>query len=184
MNISKLILAAAFLGMAGIAGAMPITGSIGFTGDYTRVGGTSLADATGINITGDDATITGVVDGSFAAAGITAGQTAVYNDFTIGSVPIAGLWSIGGFSFDLTNMTIDFRAPTLLALSGSGMLKSTSPSLDDTSGMWNFTANTAGTNFTFSSSSAADAVPEPNITMLLAVGLIGLGLARKLGKSA
>lgn len=178
------ILAAGFLLASGNVNAIPILGSIGFTGDYKIVGGTSLADATGIDII--SAKVTGTVDGSFAAEGISAGDAATYNDFTIGAAPINDLWSVGSFSFDLSSMMIDFRSSSLLALSGAGVISSTDPTLDATFGDWVFTANSAGTNFTFSSSSSStgDAVPEPNVTMLLGLGLLCVGAMRKLHTSA
>jgi hypothetical protein len=181
MKKFKILIMACLLIATGSASALPITGSLGFTGSYTIAGGTSLANATGINITGNSATITGLVDGSFATAGITAGQTATYNNFTLGA-PTSNLWSIGGFNFDLTKMVIDFQSSNLLALSGIGIITSTNSNLDPTLGGWTFTANSfGGSNFTFSSSAG---VPEPTTAMLLGIGLLGVGALRKLRNTA
>ena len=180
MKKFKILIMACLLIATGSASALPITGSLGFTGSYTIAGGTSLANATGINITGNSATITGLVDGSFATAGITAGQTATYNNFTLGA-PTSNLWSIGGFNFDLTKMVIDFQSSNLLALSGIGIITSTNSNLDPTPGGWTFTANSFGSNFTFSSSAG---VPEPTTAMLLGIGLLGVGALRKLRNTA
>ena len=179
MKKFKILLMACLLAVTGSASAVPITGSLGFTGAYTIAGGTSLDNLTGINITGNSATVTGVVGGTFAAAGISVGQTAFYNNFTLGG-STTNLWSIGGFSFDLTSMVINYQATNLLALSGSGIITSTNSNLDPTSGGWTFTANSGGGNFTFSSST----VPEPTTAMLLGIGLLGVGALRKLRKTA
>ena len=91
-KIFSTILAIGMLALASTAMAVPITGSIGFAGAYTH-DGTTLADATSINITGDTAVVTGTVDGSFFAEGIAPGDIATYNDFTFDpiSTPIADL---------------------------------------------------------------------------------------------
>jgi hypothetical protein len=184
MEKLKTLFIACLLTATGSASAVPITGSIGFTGDYTVLGGTSLADATGIDIIGDDATVTGTVDGSFADAGITSGDVATYNDFSIGIVPIDDLWSIGDFSFDLATMVIEYQSSNLLALSGTGIISSTDSNLDATAGGWTFTANSFGSNFTFSSSTGSSgSVPEPASVLLMSIGLIGIGVFRKLRNS-
>ena len=178
-KLTKTLLAIGLLAIAGTAAAVPITGSIGFSGAYTH-DGTNLADATTIDVTGDQATVTGIVDGSFAAEGIVAGDIAVYHDFVFDpvTVPVIDLWNISGFSFDLNNMVVDFQSSSLLALSGSGAISHTG--YDTTFGTWTFTANQSGSNFTFSSSTA----PEPGVVLLLGAGLIGIGASRKLRKTA
>jgi hypothetical protein len=179
--VAKLLLVAGIITLAGNAVAIPITGSIGFSGDYTVAGG-NLATATSIDITGDDATVTGTVDGTFAAEGVSAGDTATYNDFTFSPfAPVNDLWSIGGFSFDLNTLSIDFQSSSFLALSGSGLISYAGYA--DTAGLWTFTATTSGSNFTFASSSASDSVPEPGIALLLGIGLVGLGLSRTVHKT-
>jgi len=178
-TLKKTLLAASIFAIAGVANAMPITGSIGFGGGYTH-DGTNLSDATSITIT--DAIVQGAVTGSFAAEGIAAGDTAAYSNFVFNpiSTPIASIWSVGSFSFDLTSMNVDFQSTTTLVLTGSGIINSTNPNLDTAYGDWSFTANQANQNFTWSSSSA----PEPAVALLLGAGLIGFGFARKARKAA
>lgn len=177
-NTRKFIMALALSAFAGAASAVPITGSIGFDGAYER-DGTSLLDATTITIS--DAMVSGVTTGSFLDAGITAGDAATYSDFTIGSAPIANIWTVGIFTFDLNSMSVDFRNASTLVLSGKGEFSTTDSSLDSAFGDWTFTANNTGANLTWSSSAA---VPEPAVTLLLATGLIGLGFARRARKAA
>lgn len=175
---AKLLLAMSWFALAGNAAANIITGSIGFTGAYSVTGG-NLATATAIDITGDVATVTGTVDGAFASAGISAGDTATYHDFTFNPfVPINNLWLIGGFSFDLKSLANDFQSSSILALSGTGTIRHAG--YDDTSGDWVFTANKAGSNFTFSSSDSSTGVPEPSTVMLTGIGMVLLGLARRI----
>lgn len=175
-KLTKLLAATALTAFAGIASAVPITGSIGFNGAYLLVGGTTLATATGIDIT--SAHTSGVVTGDFA--GIADGTVTNYADFTFDPAgPVASIWSVAGFTFDLNEMNVDFQNASLLALSGSGLISSTDAGLDSTNGKWTFTANATGQNLTWSSSAA----PEPAMVLLLATGLIGFGVARKMRKA-
>ncbi|MDT8281573.1 MAG: PEP-CTERM sorting domain-containing protein [Gammaproteobacteria bacterium] len=177
-NTRKFLIALALSAVAGIANAVPITGSIGFNGAYTH-DGSSLLDATTITIT--TAEVAGIVTGSFAAEGIVAGDATTYSNFIFDpiSTPINNIWTVGSFSFTLNDMSVDFQSATLLALSGTGMFSSTDAGLDDSFGQWTFTANQNGANLTWSSSAA----PEPAMVLLLATGLIGFGFARKMRKA-
>ena len=175
-KFTKILAALALSAVSGIASAVPITGSIGFNGAYNLTGGSTLATATGIDIT--SAHTSGVVTGSFA--GIADGTVASYSDFTFNPAgPVPAIWSVAGFTFDLNQMSVDFQSASLLALSGSGTISSTDENLDDSNGKWTFTANATGQNLTWSSSAA----PEPAMALLLATGLIGFGFARKMRKA-
>ncbi len=176
---TKTLLAASIFAVAGVANAVPITGSIGFGGAYTTDTG-SLTGATKIIIS--DAAISGDVTGSFASDGITSSSTVTYSDFIFDpATPITSIWSVGSFSFDLTQMNVKYRDASLIALRGLGTINSSSLGLDSTPGKWTFTANNSGQNFTWSSSSS---VPEPAIILLLGAGLIGFGVSRKMRKGA
>jgi len=177
-KLAKLLLATSISALCGTATAIPITGSIGLTGDYIVTGGTGLGDATGIDIIGDDATVEGRVGGTFAAEGITAGQTAYHSDFTFAPFSgVANLWTVGGFSFDLEVLSIDYQSSVALVLSGSGTIRHAG--YDDTFGTWVFTSNNLDSSFTFSSSNA----PEPGVALLLGAGLAAFGASRILRQS-
>ena len=178
-KFTKLLAATALTAFAGIASAVPITGSIGFAGAYT-LDGTNFLDSS--TITRTDFEVHGDTSGSFLDEGIVSGTLATGADFTYNpvTVPVPDIWSVGSFMMDLSNMSVDFISATTLVVSGNGIVSSTDPLLDDTNGKWNFTANNLGTNLTWSSSAN---VPEPAIVLLLATGLIGFGFARKMRKA-
>lgn len=179
-KLYKALVALSMFAAAGAASAVPISGSIGFTGSYD-IRDSSNSVVTGFN-SGESvhiltANVTGSVTGSFAAEGITSSSLVTYSDVTYSPAgAIANLWSVGSFTFDLGIMNVDFMNDSTLVLSGSGIISSTDAGLDDSFGGWAFTANSAGSNFTWSSSSA---VPAPPVVYLLGLGILGLiGMAR------
>lgn len=176
INFKQVILAFCIFTFAGFANAIPVSGAVGFTGSYHTDTG-SLADATKIFI--DSVTVGGDISGSFAAEGIASGDSASYSDFTFNpSDPVAALWNVGSFTFDLDRMNVNYQSNFALVLSGKGITSSTDLNLDEALTHWVFTANSGGT---FSASST---VPEPAVMLLLATGLIGFGFARKTRKAA
>ncbi len=184
-KFNQMFLAVGLLTITGAAAATPILGSIGFTGDYQIKNALNAVVGNfndGVEIDILNASVAGTVDGDFAAEGITSGDAVAYSNFVYNPFSsVSGLWSIGSFTFDLVNANTDYISNTQLLLSGTGWINSTTAGLDQAFGVWNFSANTAGSNFTWSSSTAA---PEPGIALLLGVGLIGFGVVRKLRKAA
>jgi len=176
-NLKQYLFAVGIFIITGSANAVSITGSIGFTGTYIHNGST-LADATAI-ISTSSVEVTGVVTGSFADEGIADGTAATYSGFTFNPTgPVADLWSVGSFTFDLTSMVVEFQSSSTLLMSGSGVVSSTDANLEDSFMEWTFSANQAGGNLN-SSSSAEAAVPVPAAVWLFGSGLLGLvGVAR------
>ena len=177
-NFKQLLIAIGLVTFAGSASAVGITGSIGFNGEYT-IDTTDLATAT--MITRVDASVDGAVTGSFADEGIAHGDVPSYSNFTFDPTgPVNDIWSIAGFTFDLETMVNSFQDSTFLLLKGTGVISHAD--YDDTIGEWAFSAQTSDASFTWSSSSSA--APEPAITLLLATGLIGFGVTRRMRKKA
>ncbi len=188
MNNSRktaLGISGALLGLflfSGQAQAVPITGSLGLGGSYAPLPGPDLGTATSLDI------ISAFVidaDGVFAANGVTPGVSPViHNDITtfVNPISITPLWSISGgaFEFDLTSINLDSQNALQINLSGSGTVRSNIAGLDDTAGSWVFTANNAGTSFTFSSSNTQ--IPEPSMLALLGLGLLGFAGSRRFSK--
>jgi len=87
------------------------------------------------------------------------------------SAPQANLWQAGGFSFDLSTITINNGT----TVTGSGVI--TGNGFDATTGFWSFTSQSSGDGiFSFSSTT----VPAPGIALLLGIGLVGIALTRKM----
>jgi len=177
-KLSYILLAVSLLTLSGVASAVPIVGTIKFGGDLTFD-----LNANTVDIIGNDAIVIAAPGGDFASY-VSLGDTAVYNDFTYSPfTTVSPLWSVGGFSFTLSQIVSVFEttAPSgqqFLSLTGNGTFSGNG--FDDTYGNWTFSADGQNGQFAFSSVS----VPEPGTALLLGVGLIGFGAARKLRKTA
>lgn len=163
--------------------AVPITGSIGFTGGATidtSSMGTATEILTWINpvATLDYQTFSSVAFGTPASI---AGNWS-FND----STPITGFWKVGIFTFNLTSSYI-FQQGGVAGSTGyvvvDGMGTVSAPGYDDTAMAWSFTAQdpAAGQNpasWTFSASS--NSLPDGGATvMMLGIALSGVTLLKK-----
>jgi hypothetical protein len=175
------------------AEASPITGAMSISGNFKPVNGvtgttTTLGLATGLDfIALIGSTSTPGVAGQFvvnSASGMLTsylGGTGQIKDFSFSgtgstsfptlSVPLISFQSISGLTFTLTSITTVFQMPgfNLLALTGTGILKMAN--YEDTAATFDFTANGAGSTFSFSASNGAQ-VPEPASLALLGGGLL------------
>lgn len=178
-TVYKIAIALGMLTVAGTASATPIKGSIGFTGSYSILNGgvATSTFTTGNEIAISTASITGNISGSFADEGINDSSIVNYANILYSPTSaIDNLWSVGSFTFDLSAMSIDYISDANIVLSGWGTISSTNAGLDNSYGAWNFSANSGGTNFTWSNST----VPEPSVVMLLGFGLLGMvGASRR-----
>ena len=160
------------------AQAVSVTGNINFAGSV-QYDTQSLATATRV-VTWFDvfhnagfSNVTGGSTGDFA--GILPGTQAAMGTpwiFTP-STPTPSLWSVGGFTFDLTSCTIESQTTKDLTISGIGIVSGNG--FDPTAMTWMFTSQNAGgknmQEFSFSANS--NAVPDGGS----AVALLGLGFA-------
>jgi hypothetical protein len=194
MKISKTMWVVATAGSLLFAGftsqAVPIVGGISMSGNVVPTGNldsgpVSFVFPTAVGVTS--------VSGSYlpVPTGL-ASPPVTYNPFSAvpASVLPMNLWHFvsGGlnYSFDLGSMSIisrgiDINGNPFINLQGAGILKITG--FTDTAGSWLFTANSASSTFSFSSSNGAF-VPDGGTTaMLLGSALALLGMARRYFKA-
>ncbi len=181
------VLAAAACTLTMQAVPMPISGAISFSGTAS-MDGTSFDTAT--QFTAFENVVVGAASALSGDYTGTSGAAVTMTTFTwappTASTPINPLWSFvsGGntYSFDLAVMHEDFSSPTGLLLSGLGTAHITGPGLEllDTTGIWNFSAQTLGlSTFTFSSTTSVrtDSVPDGGLTVaMMGASLLGLCL--------
>ena len=170
-------------GFALSAQAIPITGMLNIAGEanFNTDSLLTASSATFINPHVESGT------GSFA--GLVFPTPVVMASYTFDpSTMTNGLWSVGGFTFNLTSSTVKQRTAEFLSVSGTGII--TGPAgFDPTPGIWAFTSQNAGgqpgMSFSFSANtSAGGPVPDAGMTLaLLGTGLMGLAAFRaKFGK--
>jgi hypothetical protein len=161
--------------------AAPIQGEIDFGGVVTY-NTNSLATATQVTQwnnsivlqrTGDFANPTYSIDPGEPAS-MTAPWT--FNSGTPGTPaagpPLNALWSIGGFTFDLSSSMVVSQSATFLDVAGAGTI--TGNSFDPTPGSWSFTSTKSdgGTSNSFGFQAQSAAVPEPSSILLLVTGTV------------
>jgi hypothetical protein len=172
-----IIAAVASVGLLSSAQATPITGMLNIGGTAT-FNTTSLLTAS--SATFNNAHVEDLNSGDFV--GIAINTPVVMTSYTFDpSTMTNGLWSVGGFTFNLITSSVDFRSTTFLSVSGTGII--TGPGFDPTPGEWAFSSQAAGghtgATFSFSANTAAGAVPDGGMTLaLLGAGLMGLAAFR------
>jgi hypothetical protein len=96
------------------------------------------------------------------------------------STPTPGLWSVGGFTFDLLSSTIVTQNAGLLAITGTGIVRGNG--FDPTAMDWSFTTQSSGgrTRAVFSFSANGAAVPDGGSAVaLLGIALTGIEVLRR-----
>jgi|GEM_PF-3393332 len=181
----KIILFAAsgsFSLAAGNLSAAPIVGEFGITGfgvtymdteggnevgigdaNYLEFGSSVIAG----NATGDFVPYIPAKDNGVVPATVT--------DFSIDPFNRGGvdpLLQVGGFEFALNTLYIQTQNDSFLNLSGYGVVSGNG--FDDTSGYWEYSSQSNGFTFSAGVESGAVPVPEPSNIMLVGIGFVGL----------
>ena len=160
------------------ASAAPIQGSIDFSGNVT-FNTMSLDTATQVSIwnnsfvaqrTGDFVPFVNVFDNAAMAA------PWIFNSGSPGSPtpgpPTPALWSVDGFTFDLSSSMVVLQNSNFLNITGFGF--ASGHGFDSTPGVWSFSVSSSGglqDTFSFQSNTL---VPETNTIGLFAVGSLGM----------
>lgn len=159
------------------AQAVPINGGIGFFGAFTPLDdanqATTLDEATGIDFL-NNAAFTENATGDFSD--IDDLTLASFSDFQFDETPVSPLWSVGGFSFELSSVSVDLQTASALKLSGLGTVSGNG--FDDTAGTWSLSAD-SGTGLVFAWSGGTIAATAPPMLWLWGAGLVGMiGVSR------
>jgi hypothetical protein len=167
------------VGFATTAHAASITGGI-------NIGALSTVSLDKVNntvaFTPDASQVNAIVSSSTGSLAVLAPAFTLgsYKDFNYSPLSVANpIWTFGGVSFDLTQVTFINELGPGLVLGGTGILKA--GGYDDTLGSWSFSADTSGGSFSWSSTATAQ-VPDGGTSMsLFGLSLLGLaGVAKKL----
>lgn len=186
MNKFKQVLVGSLLSvLAANVNALPIT----ITGSLDMGGGAYAIDATGAQT--NDASLAVAIDFTpnnfrvLAASGDFTGlkgQIGDIQDLAFGPFvgPVTAFWTVGDFSFDLTDVVrgVTNDPASFLVLNGTGIISAIG--FDNTVASWRYTSDTTGNGaFSWSAVSARN-VPEPGVLALLSSGLFGFSLRKKL----
>jgi hypothetical protein len=167
---------------ADIPDATPITGSIDFAGVAT-FDTTSLLTASRVSLWNSSFVLQDSGSFSSIAAGTTVNMTAPW--IFKPSTPTPALWSVGGFTFDLTSSTVVTQTSSFLNVTGVGTISANG--FTTTPGTWSFTSSSSngGNQSSFGFQASTSAVPEPATVGMLFLGaglLVGVQrFRRKIG---
>ena len=179
--IKYLALAAAVVGLAATVRAVPISGSVGFGGVYTQVGGTQGNLTTATSLTIATPVVISALGDFVGAASPTFASPIVVN---VNPPLIGQLWSVtvgaAVYTFTVTSQNQDATTPVNIHLVGTGIISDGAGPKDDTAGVWQLGFGVSGESFTFQTTSAANNVPDGGMTvLLLGAALSGLALIRR-----
>jgi hypothetical protein len=103
------------------------------------------------------------------------GSVVVMNEPWVFGSGVNNLWSVAGYTFDLTNSTVNFQNGSFIAVSGVGVI--TGLTIDPTPGTWHFTAQLPEADGRFSFSAGTSVIPRNNVPDGgSAIAMLGLAL--------
>ena len=190
-NLSKTTLAVLATGLLSCAlfsqqvQATPIQGNINFAG-AVQFDTNSLATAsrvvTWFDSNGNAGFSSVQAGGTGNFAGIAAGTQATMAQAWIfnPSTPTSGLWSVGGFTFDLLSSTIVTQNANFLTIMGTGIVSGNG--FDPASMEWSLSTQSAGGKLReiFSFSANGVAVPDGGSAVaLMGIALTGIEVLRR-----
>jgi len=112
--------------------------------------------------------------GTFASL-FSIGTAGTIKDIDLSLSSISPLWTVGTISFSMNAFTSGYVASGFQVV-GSGIIKDSSGTYQDTQGF--FSLNTTSADTTVSFNFDAKTVPEPGTIALFGLGLLGFGMAR------
>jgi hypothetical protein len=183
-KLSKTILAVLATGVLSCglfsqqAQAAAITGNINFAGSVTFDTNSLLTATTVTSFI--NAHVEAGGDGDFALIPINTPVAFTAPWVFSPSTPTPALWSVAGFTFDLSQVTSVIRSATSLTIEGTGIVHAAG--FDDTAMTWAFTTQNAGgrTRVIFSFSANGNAVPDGGSAVaLLGLALTGIEILRR-----
>jgi hypothetical protein len=169
MNMDKtikctLFAAVVLLGAGVTLEAAPITGSITIKGGaQLNTGSVNTAPQVTGWLNGANLPPTVVSrSGDFATSVSVGASVTMTAPWNFSSGPLPALWSVGGFTFNLTSSSITLQSNGFLAVSGTGTI--TGNSFNATPGSWKFSTQNPPANNVFSFSASTTARPPPTPT--------------------
>ena len=179
-NTLKLIATVAIAAMAftQTSSAVPITGTIGFSGtaqlDGSTVGTSTQVLSWGVNTVG-------ITSGSFASV-VSGSIVSLISPWSFNSGARTGFWSVGGFTFDLSGSSVFQNAGGFLSVNLVGTVYGNGYDVTALAGRVTIQDPSVsnGRTFNYTESLSFNSVPDGGTTaLLLGSAMSGLALIRR-----